>query len=165
MKWIATALTSGFLLLASAACDISPRASNNVGGSISDPVVNVENDDSEMDEAIRKARETFPQFIEKFETMQSSEVSVKFGVQTIDGDLEHIWFEPIEISDQSIKAICENDPVNVPGLKLGDVRIFERAKLSDWMILVGNKCYGGFTIRVLANKQPEMAPPFEFADF
>ena len=133
--------------------------------SISDPVVQVQGSSVEMNEAIKTARETFPQFVDKWKSMPSDAVSVKFKVPTDDDGVEHIWFEPIEITDTQITGTCGNDPAKVSGLKLGDVRTFDREKMTDWMILVGDKCYGGYTVRVLAKMQPDKAPPLEFVDF
>ena len=118
-----------------------------------------------MNKAIETAKSTFNQFLKNWETMPGSSVSVKFGVPTSDDSIEHIWFQPTEITETSITGICGNDPANVPDLKLGDQRTFKRSEMSDWMILVGNKCYGGYTIRVLSKMEPENAPPFEFVDF
>lgn len=59
---------------------------------------------------------------------------------------------------------CANDPVDVPGLGMGDIRKVTRADVSDWMIVVGNQCYGGYTIRVLAKRDPDAVPPLEFVD-
>ncbi|MEM9660436.1 MAG: DUF2314 domain-containing protein [Planctomycetota bacterium] len=49
-------------------------------------------------------------------------------------------------------------------LNLGDTRTVARNDVTDWMIVVGNKCFGGYTIRVLAKRDPSAAPPLEFVD-
>ena len=118
-----------------------------------------------MNAAMEKARETFPQFLKRWKTMPNDGASVKVGLPTSDGAAEYIWFEPIAITDTHITGICENEPRNVANLKLGDKRTLSRSEVSDWMIMVGDKCYGGYTIRVLAQLDPENAPPFTFADF
>jgi uncharacterized protein YegJ (DUF2314 family) len=127
-------------------------------------VVNVEDDDPEMIAAIKTAKETFGFFESNWETMESDGCSLKLALTTSDGGLEHIWFSPTSIQGNEITGECANDPVNVPGLKFGDTRTVTRNDLSDWMIVVGNKCYGGYTIRVLAKRDPEGAPPLEFMD-
>ena len=130
-----------------------------------DPVVNVDDSNVEMNQAIDTARETFPQFVDNWKSMPADGVSVKFGMATRDGGVEHIWFEPIKITETEITGTCGNDPVNIAGLKLGDVRTFDRSELTDWMILVGAECYGGYTVRVLVKMEPENAPPLKFVDF
>jgi len=139
-----------------ASCDSPP---------ISDPVINVDETNGAMNEAIETAKSTFHHFLDNWETMPNATSSVKFGVPTSDDSLEHIWFEPIKITDTEITGICGNEPARVPGLKLGDMRTFKRSEMSDWMILDESNCYGGYTIRVLVEMEPENAPPFKFVDF
>ena len=118
-----------------------------------------------MEAAIKTAQKTFGQFLEKWDTMPNDGVSVKFGIPSSDDSLEHIWFQPTEITDSEITGVCGNEPARVPGLKLGDTRTFKRSELTDWMILDGTDCYGGYTIRVLARMEPENAPALNFVDF
>lgn len=143
-------------LVAFASCD-SPSSS--------DPVVNVDSSNDEMQEAIATAKKTFSQFVDNWKTMPNDGASVKFGVPTSDDSVEHIWFEPTKITATEITGVCGNDPAKVPGLKLGDTRTFKRSELTDWMILDGTKCYGGYTVRVLTKMDPSNAPPLEFVDF
>lgn len=130
----------------------------------SDPVVGVEDDDARMTAAMDKARETFPLFLKHWQSMPSDATSVKIAVPTADDSLEHIWFAPVSIADNKITATCGNDPANVPDLKYGDERTFELSDVSDWMIMSGKTCYGGYTVRVLSEMEPENAPPLEFAE-
>ena len=143
----------------------APSVSEDPVVNADDPVVHVDGSNVEMKEAITTARKTFDQFVENWESMPNDSVSIKFALPTNDGELEHIWFEPTKITDTEITGICGNDPAKVDGLKYGDTRTFERSELTDWMILQGKKCYGGYTIRVLVKMEPENAPPLEFVDF
>lgn len=127
-------------------------------------VVNVADHDSEMLSAIKTAKETFSFFEENWKTIKSDGYSLKFALPTTDGGIEHIWFSPTKIQGDKISGECANDPVKIPGLKIGDARTVSRDDISDWMIMIGNKCYGGYTIRVLAKRDPNAAPPFEFMD-
>lgn len=127
-------------------------------------VINVEDDDPEMVAAIQTARKTFGFFESNWKTMESDGYSVKLAFPTHDGKLEHIWFKPTNIQGDQITGECANDPAKIPDLKIGNVRTVSRDDLSDWMIVVGNKCYGGYTIRVLAERNPEAAPPLEYVD-
>jgi uncharacterized protein YegJ (DUF2314 family) len=132
--------------------------------SVAHTVINVEKDDPEMIAAIETAKRTFSFFEGNWKTMESDGYSLKFAIPTSDGELEHIWFSPTKIDGNKITGECANDPVKVPGLKLGDIRTVTRDDVSDWMIVVGKKCFGGYTIRVLAQRDPQAAPPLEFAD-
>jgi uncharacterized protein YegJ (DUF2314 family) len=127
-------------------------------------VINVEDDDPEMIAAIQTARNTFGFFESNWESMESDAYSVKFALPTHDGQLEHIWFTPTSVQGDQITGVCANDPEKIPGLKIGDTRTVTRDDLSDWMIVVGNKCFGGYTIRVLAERNPDAAPPLEYVD-
>ena len=157
-------LVIGLLFVLSGCGNESPDSSM-VGGNDVDPVVYVEDDDPAMQAAIEQAKESFDQFLSNYESINADSIGVKFGLETDDKSLEHIWFEPIAITETEFKGICSNDPADVPGLKYGDVKTFSLDRMSDWMIVVGNKCYGGFTIRVLAERQPELVHPLEFVDF
>jgi uncharacterized protein YegJ (DUF2314 family) len=148
-----------FAMLASFGCDKSANDKALDRG-----VVNVKDDDPEMNAAIKTAQQTFPFFEENWQTMKNDGCSLKFAIPSSDGGEEHIWFSPTKIEGDKITGECGNDPLLVPGLKLGDVRTVNRSDISDWMIMVGNKCYGGYTIRVLAKQHPEAAPPFEYVD-
>lgn len=130
-----------------------------------DPVVQVDDDDAAMNTAIETARKTFGLFSANWKTMPNDAASIKVGLPTTDGSLEHIWFTPTEITELEITGVCGNNAANIPDLKLGDSRTFKRSEISDWMILVGDKCYGGYTIRVLTKLEPENAPPLVFVDF
>ena len=145
--------------------DPSAKGSAASEPSSSDPVVEVDESNVEMEVAIAAARETFDQFAENWDSIENDGVSVKFGLPTRDGGIEHIWFKPMTITKHVVLASCENDPANVEGLKYGDRRTFKRSEITDWMILVGDKCYGGYMMRALAKIQPENDPPYKFIDF
>ncbi|CAD75675.1 YegJ family protein [Rhodopirellula baltica] len=155
-------LLTGFVLstlIAVCGCSESPIADSSVP-----PVVSIEDDDSEMNAAIAKAQETLSFFENNWKTMDSDGYSLKFAMPTSGGELEHIWFSPIKFEGDEITGECANDPEDIPNLKLGDVRTVTRNDVSDWMIIVGKKCYGGYTIRVLSEREPDVAPPLEFVD-
>jgi uncharacterized protein YegJ (DUF2314 family) len=118
-----------------------------------------------MNAAIEQAKATLNLFFENYKAMENVGYSLKFGIGTSDGDIEHIWFNPIEVDGDKIKAQCANVPKDIPDLKVGDVRDLNRDQITDWMIVSGNKCYGGYTIRVLAERDPKSVPPFQYADF
>ena len=147
-----------FSLAVSIGCD-------GADSTVADPVVYVEDDNDAMEAAKIKAKGTLSKFIMKWEQDPvPGGCSVKIGVKTIDDDLEHIWFEPLNFTEAEFTGICANDPAKVANLKLGDKRTFPRNAISDWMILDGDTCYGGYTIRVLSEMEPENAPPFVFKD-
>ena len=129
-------------------------------------LVQFDEDDEEMNAAIDKGKATFDFFKENWLTLENDGYSVKFGLETSTDDLEYIWFNPITIKDEMIVAECANDPVDIPGLKLGDVRELSEEKVVDWMIMSGKKCYGGYTMKVMMQNStpPPGVPQFEFID-
>ena len=139
---------------------------NNSNGSGSGvrSVVTVADDDPEMVAAIKDAKGTLGFFEKNWKTMKSDGYSLKFALPTTEGGLEHIWFSPTKIQDDKIVGVCANEPGKIAGLKLGDTRTVSRNDISDWMIVVGTQCYGGYTIRVLAKRDPAAAPPLSFLD-
>ena len=84
------------------------------------------------------------------------------ALPTKDDSLEHIWFDPIKIEGDKIVAICANDPRNIAGLKCGDKKVLSRKDLSDWMITIGDDCYGGYTLRVAIKEDPRIAQQISF---
>lgn len=134
------------------------------GNSLNRAVVNIEDDDPEMNTAVETAQKTFVFFENNWKTMNNDGYSLKFALPTSDGELEHIWFSPTKINGDQVTGQCANDPAKIPGLKLGDTRTVTRSDVSDWMIVVGNRCFGGYTIRVLAKRDPDAATPLEFID-
>ena len=147
------------VIVMTAGCNNSADDNSSTGR-----VVNVGDGDTEMIAAIANAKRTFPFFEKNWKAMKNDGYSLKFSLPTSDGDLEHIWFSPTEIQGNKITGECANDPARIPGLKIGDVRTVTRDEVSDWMIVVGKKCYGGYTTRVLSQRVPESAPPLEFVD-
>lgn len=118
-----------------------------------------------MKAAISTAKETFHQFEENWKRADVDSYSIKLAMKTDADGLEHIWFTPLKIEGDQITASCANDPENIPGLRFGDVRVVDRADISDWLIMEREKCYGGYTIRVLAEQDPASVPALQFADY
>lgn len=132
---------------------------------VDDGVVDFDKDDATMNAAMDQARATFGQFEENWQREEVGVVSLKFKMETSAGEYEYIWFEPSEITASSVTGTCSNDPRDIPGLAFGDERTVDRSKVADWMIMENGKCYGGYTIRVMSERDPDNAPPLEFADY
>lgn len=127
-------------------------------------VINISDDDQEMKAAIEKAKTTFQYFEENWQSIPIDSCNIKFGMATADGTLEHIWFSPTKIDGDRITGRCANEPEGIPNLKIGDLRTLSRADVSDWMIVRGDQCYGGYTIRVLASRNAEYSTNRTFLD-
>lgn len=79
-----------------------------VGCGSGDPVVCVDDSNVEMNKAIETARTTFHQFLKNWKSMPNDGANINFGLPTTTGDVEHIWFKPIEINNDTVKARCGN---------------------------------------------------------
>lgn len=122
--------------------------------------------DPQMNEAVRRAQSTFQFFVDNWQSMPNDGTSLKVRFDTPGGGSEHIWFQPTKIENGMITGWCGNEPDDIPGLSVEDVRTFSSEHVTDWMILVGDKCYGGYTIRVAIEAYPSAAQqfPYEFLD-
>jgi uncharacterized protein YegJ (DUF2314 family) len=70
----------------------------------------------------------------------------------------------VTIEGQEITATCANDPEDIAGLKLGDTRKFNKTEVVDWMIMVGDTCHGGYTIKALGEITGKSLPGMKFHD-
>jgi uncharacterized protein YegJ (DUF2314 family) len=116
-------------------------------------IYNVESNDKDMNEAIKKSRLTFDDFLKTFKNPKRNQTSfcVKMPFSTSYG-AEHIWLVNIESNDDKLFGKVDNIPESITTIKLGDKIEIERTKISDWFYIVDNKLIGGLTIRVLRNR-------------
>ena len=116
-------------------------------------IYSVEDSDKEMNEAIKKSRQTFDIFLTTFKNPKSNQTSfsVKMPFPTSDG-AEHIWLVNIESAGGKLFGQVDNLPENVSSIKLGDKIEIEKYKISDWFYIENNKLIGGLTIRVLRDR-------------
>ena len=151
-------MTRELLILSVLLASVLTIGCSDFAGNSSTPpdVVDIESDAPDMLAAIKTAQKTMSFFEQNWRTMDNDGASLKFALPTPDGGREHIWFMPTKILSDKITGKCSNVPVGIPGLNIGDVRTVSRDDISDWMIVVGDKCYGGYTIRVMAEREPDV---------
>jgi uncharacterized protein YegJ (DUF2314 family) len=116
-------------------------------------IYEVDGEDAEMDEAIKKSRLTFDEFLAAFKSKHPSQrnFSVKMPFATEYG-AEHIWLTNMEIKDEKLFGIVDNLPQSVNTVRLGDVVEIEEEKITDWFYIENDKLIGGLTIRVLRDR-------------
>jgi uncharacterized protein YegJ (DUF2314 family) len=116
-------------------------------------IYDVDSGDAEMNEAIRKSRLSFDEFLADFKSKKASQrnFSVKMPFATEYG-AEHIWLTNMEMKDGKLFGIVDNLPQSVNTVRLGDVVEIDRDKISDWFYIDGEKLVGGLTIRVLRDR-------------
>jgi uncharacterized protein YegJ (DUF2314 family) len=129
----------------------------------SDPVINIQDDDAKMNEAIKKASQSFKVFEAAFNSKKKTysyfTIKIPFAVT---GGHEHIWISDISKEKDGYFGIVDNLPESATTVKQGDKIKIETEKLSDWMFVEDGKLRGGYTFRVLLKRMtPEERKEFE----
>jgi uncharacterized protein YegJ (DUF2314 family) len=110
------------------------------------PMIEVPPDDPLMKEAVEKARQGWPAFVEAYEAGAGESFSVKAPV-THGDNTEFIWIAVTSLEGERIYGTLGNDPVDLGPLTLGSKVSVPVAELNDWMFIdrQGNMT-GGFTV-------------------
>lgn len=149
------------------------RKSASSGAGNGDGVIKVGPEDAEMSAAIAHAVETKEAFLQALAAPKPNQrdFSVKRPYATGGGDTEreHIWISSLSYDGKLLHGTINDDPVNIPHLKLGDAASFSPSELTDWMYLEDGKVVGGYTIRVLrkrmsAEERAEMDKHLDFKE-
>lgn len=117
------------------------------------PVASVKDSDPEMNAARAKAASELPHFIAELGNPKGREFFIKVALNTADGGLEHIWADQVEYKDGKFKGKLANTPLDLPGRKMGDPVEATKENISDWMIMDGEKMEGGYTSKLLQERQ------------
>ncbi len=113
------------------------------------PVIEVAPDLKVMERAEAEARQRWPQFVEVFEQQAGSNFAVKAPI-TRGGNTEFIWLTVTALENDVIYGELANEPVNLPGLKLGSTVKAPVGDLNDWGYLGrAGEFVGGFTIKAV----------------
>ena len=112
------------------------------------PVVNIAEDDPRMLAAVAEAKRRWPEFIEAFRARQGENYAVKAPI-TSGGNTEFIWVEVDGVSGDVIFGKLGNDPIDLPGYKLGDPVEVELKDLNDWGYILNGEPVGMFTSKIL----------------
>lgn len=125
---------------------------------MSDPgIFWISGENEEMGRAIRAAQDTFPEFarhvdLERFRIVPAFHtVAVKAFFPLPDDPVrgEHMFVAEVSTDGRTITGVLNNDPNDIPDLKAGDRVSFPLSRLSDWLLVTGNRGYGGFTLDVM----------------
>ena len=112
------------------------------------------NNDEEMNIAIKTAKQT----IEKFDDALKSKNSEynNFALKVCFDNKEHIWISNITIKDNEYYGIVNNIPEYVKDIHFGDSIKINKDNISDWMYTDNKKLVGGFTLRLIRNRMSEV---------
>ena len=129
----------------------------------------VNDDDQQLERAVRHARRTVGQFITALRTPppNSRDFLVKKLFVAKDGTAEHIWLADVKFNGNRFVGVVDNKPNKISGLKIGDRQSVNPDEITDWSYVENGKLVGGYTIRVLyAEMSAEEKQQFEKqADF
>lgn len=115
------------------------------------PIVPISGDDPEMVAAVKKAKETWPQFVKAFEAEAGENFSVKAPV-TYGDNTEFIWISVTSFEGDKIYGKLGNDPGDLGPLKLGSNVSVSLDDLYDWIYIDPNgDMKGGHTINVVTS--------------
>ncbi|MGJ8659348.1 MAG: DUF2314 domain-containing protein [Cellulophaga fucicola] len=125
-----------------------------------------END--KMSVAYKKAQETFKFFWRELYWEQRRIVPahglaiVKFPFeQMFEGDekptIEYMWVNNIYFDGETVTGVLVNKPIQLTNVAEGDVVSCDLHKISDWMLAISGKTYGGYTIHALRSDMSEEA--------
>ena len=85
--------------------------------------------------------------------------------------VEHMWISEIDFDGEDITGVLMNSPNLLTNVSEGDTVTRKVSEISDWMLAIDRKTYGGFTIQVLrsdmteeARKQHDEAWGLDFGD-
>ncbi len=114
-------------------------------------------EDTAMNFAIAKAKQTIDQFDEAFISKNSAytDFAIKKRFAISKGGGEHLWISGITIVNGAYKGFISNDVENANQVKYGDTVIVQKAEITDWMYLDNNVLKGGYTLREMRNKLTE----------
>ncbi|SNR62164.1 YegJ family protein [Flavobacterium sp. ov086] len=135
-------------------CCVSCKNSDKVERENQPTIYNVESDDKEMSEAIKKANQTLTDFNSALQNPKIEVKSLKVKFETANGN-EHIWLSNIEYKDGKYWGILDNEPEYITEYKIGDKIEIDNSKISDWMYLENGKLFGGYTIKLLRSRMTE----------
>ena len=121
-----------------------------------DELAIVEPDDPDMVAAIRKGRETLPEFLALASAPKPAmtNFSVKVAVRS-EQQYEYIWIAPFKEENGTYFGVIKNIPRWATHLKKGDVLTFAESEIVDWLYIEDRKMKGNFTVCATLRKEPK----------
>lgn len=130
------------------------------------PIFSSKHKDPDMIAAFIRAQETFPYFWRELtweyrrmvRVLQVAAVKVAF-MDDEDSDLpvssEMMWVDEIDFDGEFVYGVLNNEPHHLRNIKAGDSVQVPMVQVVDWLFVLQNKSYGGFTIQVLRDRMNE----------
>ncbi|MET0263650.1 MAG: DUF2314 domain-containing protein [Rariglobus sp.] len=102
-------------------------------------------DQVEMNAAIAKAKGSVDEFIAVLDAQGADSFSVKAPITDANGT-EHFWITDVSFKDGVFAGKIGNEPGIVKNVRIGQDWRVNKADISDWMFMRGEKIHGGYTI-------------------
>jgi uncharacterized protein YegJ (DUF2314 family) len=149
----------GHAILAATLVVLAPAAFAQQPAPGSDPIINYEGSDVEMNAAIAEARAHLDFFWERQQARarDESDFTLKVGLRTTapgGPTHEHIWVDRIVRSGSNLTAHLANEPGWLTGKHTGDRVSFTYDMISDWGFFRGERMIGFYTVRVMLPDLP-----------
>ncbi|HET6882003.1 MAG TPA: DUF2314 domain-containing protein, partial [Pirellulales bacterium] len=117
------------------------------------PVIEVSDDDPRMQAAVTEARRRWPEFVAAWESRGDNDSFAVKGAISDGENTEYMWLIVTAIENDIAYGRIDNDPLNVRGVKPGDVRRVAGAGICDWLYFEDGTMQGGFSIEALRDIQ------------
>jgi uncharacterized protein YegJ (DUF2314 family) len=125
--------------------------------------VQVTADSKAMDRAVQEAQKTVKKFIAALRSPKANQSRFAVKKRFIQGDkVEHLWLKEVTFDGQLFHGKVDNQPVDIKGVRLGNVVSVSLDELSDWMFVQDGRLVGGYTIHAMCqNMSPAEKKQFE----
>lgn len=126
---------------------------------VSNKIIEVEQNDKEMNQAMIQAKSTFQDFDRALKNKSSKykNFMLKKAFNSNQG-IEYVWLAEIKYNSFKDKfiGIIVSDPLYETEIKVGELVEIDKKEISDWMFVdENNLVYGGYTLKILRNRLNE----------
>ena len=122
--------------------------------------------DDKMEGAYLKAQQTFKYFWRELyweyrriipaQDLAIVKIPFKQKVDELEDPIvEHMWINEINFDGEKINGVLMNAPNELTNIAIGDSVSVALNEISDWMLAIQGKTYGGYTIQVLRSNMSE----------
>ena len=150
-----TVLGRAILLMGAALLALSAFGLFGNGCSRRPETLSKDYDKAEMEAAIQKGRETFPEFKARLLQPQPGDANFAIKVKITDKHgTEYFWLTGIQIQGDQFTGIIDDEPGIVRNVKFRQSYSFTFDDVSDWLYLSKGVMQGNYTLRVLLKSMP-----------
>ena len=130
----------------------------------------VDPDDWEVLSARSDARATLAEFVRRFREPPTTQSRISVKVRLAernsaaeDSLIEHLWLDPLDVRDSTIRGVLVNTPFDLRRARRGDTVSVPFEQVSDWYAVDRDTLVGGFTTRLFRSHLTKAARDTEDA--